>query len=87
MRIPATPISPYVKDWSSNLQRNLIQELEDKFAIEDEGDVSGCLGINITRPTKGTIKMNQPALAKRIVDSLGLKDHAISNSVSQYKSY
>ena len=43
---------------------NLIQELEDKFTIEDEGDVSGYLGINITRPTEGTIKMNQPALTK-----------------------
>ena len=40
---------------------NLIQELEDKFAIEDEGDVSGHLGINITLPTEGAIKMNQPA--------------------------
>ena len=53
---------------------NLIQELEDEFAIEDEGDVSGYLGTNITRPTNGAIKMNQPALTKRIVDSLGLKD-------------
>ena len=51
---------------------NLIQELEDKFTIEDKGDVSGCLGINITRPTEGAIKMNQPALAKPIVDGLGL---------------
>ena len=27
----------------------LVKELEDKFTIEDEGDVSGYLGINITR--------------------------------------
>ena len=26
-----------------------IQELEDKFAVEDEGDVSRCLGINLRR--------------------------------------
>ena len=42
----------------------LIQELEDKFTIEYEGDVSGYLGINITRPAEGAIKMNQPALTK-----------------------
>ena len=53
---------------------NLIKELEEKFTIEDEGDASGHLGANIARPAEGTIKMNQPALTKRIVDSLGLKD-------------
>ena len=42
--------------------------------LSHEGDVSGCLGINITRPMEGAVKMNQPALTKRIVDSLGLKD-------------
>ena len=31
--------------------------------------------IQITRPSKDTIKMNQPALTQRVVDSLGLKDH------------
>ena len=43
-----------------------------KFTIEDEGDISGYLGINITRPTADTIKMNQLALIQRIIDSLGL---------------
>ena len=58
----------------------LVQELEDKFTIEDEGDASGCLGINITRPTKDTVKMNQPALTQRIVDSMGLKDERVHDT-------
>ena len=58
----------------------LAQELEDKFTIEDEGDVSGCLGINITRPAKDTVKMNQPALTQRIVDSMGLKDERVHDT-------
>ena len=45
-----------------------------KFTLEDEGDINSYLGINIARPTKDTIKMNQPALAKRIIESLSLKD-------------
>ena len=52
----------------------LIEELKVKFTLEDEGDINSYLGINIARPTKDTIKMNQPALAKRIIESLSLKD-------------
>ena len=40
---------------------NLVEELDKKFSIEDEGDATNYLGIHITRPTKDTIKMNQPA--------------------------
>ena len=53
---------------------DLLEQLHSKFTLEDEGDISGCLGINITRPDKRTVKMNQPALTQRIVDSLSLKD-------------
>ena len=44
----------------------LVKELADKFTIEDEGNISGYLGINITCPTADTIKMNQPALIQRM---------------------
>ena len=44
------------------------------YKLEDEGDISAYLGINVTRPTQNTIKLNQPALIQRIIDSLGLKD-------------
>ena len=59
---------------------NLVEELDKKFSIEDEGDVTNYLGIHITRPTKDTIKMNQPALTQRIVDSLGLKDQRVHDT-------
>ena len=50
----------------------LAKELTKNFTIEDKGDISGYLGTNITRPTANTsIKMNQPALIQRIIDSLG----------------
>ena len=34
---------------------NLVEELDKKFSIEDEGDVTNYLGTHITRPTKDTI--------------------------------
>ena len=34
------------------------------YTLEDEGDINAYLGINITRPTPKTFKMNQPALIK-----------------------
>ena len=44
------------------------------YTLEDEGDINAYLGINITRPTPKTFKMNQPALIKPIIVSLQLKD-------------
>ena len=35
----------------------LVKELTSKFTIEDEGDISTYLGINITCPTADTIKI------------------------------
>ncbi len=60
----------------------LVNELDREFNIEDEGDVTNYLGIHITRPKEGTIKMTQPALIKRIVDSLGLKDQRVHDTPS-----
>ena len=37
---------------------------EEGLHLEDEGDINAYLGINITRPTPKTFKMNQPALIK-----------------------
>ena len=59
---------------------NLIKELDEKFSTEDEGDVTNYLGMHVTRPSKDTIKMNQPALTQRVVDSLGLKDQRIHDT-------
>ena len=44
------------------------------YTLEDEGDINAYLGINVTCPKQGTFKLNQPALIKRIIDSLGLRD-------------
>ena len=51
-----------------------IEDMKKDYTLEDEGDINAYLGINVTRPTKDTIKLNQPALIKRIIDSLHLKD-------------
>ena len=61
----------------------LIEELKAKFTLEDEGDINSCLGINIARPAKDTIKMNQPALAKRIIESLSLKDQRVHDAPTE----
>ena len=52
----------------------LIQELKKRFTIEDEGNITNYLGINITNPDADTIQMVQPALINRIINTLGLKD-------------
>ena len=44
------------------------------YTLEDEGDINAYLGINVTRPTQTSIKLNQPALIQCIIDSLNLKD-------------
>ena len=51
-----------------------IADMQKDYTLEDEGDIGAYLGINVTRPTKDTIQLNQPALIKRIIDSLQLKD-------------
>ena len=51
-----------------------IASMKTEYKLEDEGDINAYLGINVTRPAQGKIKLNQPALIRRIIDSLGLKD-------------
>ena len=51
-----------------------LASMKTEYKLEDEGDISAHLGINVTRPAHDVIKLNQPALIKRIVDSIGLKD-------------
>ena len=38
------------------------------------------LGMHVARPSKDAIKMNQPALTQRVVDSLGLKDQRMHDT-------
>ena len=51
-----------------------IKELEKRFTIEDKGDITNYLGINIMTPDADTIQMVQPAMIYRIIDTLGLKN-------------
>ena len=44
------------------------------YTLEEEGNINAYLGINVTRPTKTSIKLNQPALIQCIINSLNLKD-------------
>ena len=63
--------------WLHIMMMSRSVHLSGKFisiALEDEGDINAYLGINITRPTKTSIKLKQPTLIQRIIDSLNLKD-------------
>ena len=57
-----------------------IRDLGKDYSLEDEGDINAYLGINVTRPTKDSIELNQPALIKRIIDSIGLKDQRMHDT-------
>ena len=56
------------------LADEFIVDMKKDYTLEDEGDINAYLGINVTRPDANTIKLNQPALCKRIVDAMGIKD-------------
>ena len=51
-----------------------IESMKKDCTLEDEGDVHAHLGVDVTRPSEGVIKPNQPAMIKHIIDSLSLKD-------------
>ena len=57
-----------------NLVDEFIKDMQREYKLEDEGDINAYLGINVTRPTSKTIKLNQPALIRRIVQSMELSD-------------
>ena len=46
------------------LADHFIKDMQRDYVLEDEGDISAYLGINVTRPTRDTIKLNQPAMIK-----------------------
>ena len=60
-----------------------IIDMKKDCTLEDEGDINACLGTNVTRPTKDAIKLNQPALIQRIVDSLQLKDSRMHDTPAE----
>ena len=61
-----SPNPQLLDEWVINMKQD--------FTPEDEGNINAYLGINVTYPTKTSIKLNQPALIQCIIDSLNLKD-------------
>ena len=61
-----SPNPQLLDEWVADMKRD--------YTLEDEGDINAYLGINVTCPTKTSIKLNQPALIQRIINSLNLKD-------------
>ena len=43
---------------------SFVKDMKKDYILEDEGDINAYLGMNVTRPTPATIKLNQPALIK-----------------------
>ena len=67
-------------------------ELVDKFAadmkheckLEDEVNISACLGINVTCPAPTAIKLNQPALIQHVIDSLEIEDDRLHDTPAEH---
>ena len=53
---------------------DFIASMKTEYKLEDEGDVTAYLGINVTRPSPDIIKLNQPAMIQRIIDFMKLTD-------------
>ena len=60
----------FAKD-PTNVQE-IIKSLESNFKLTDEGDLSACLGIDVTKNDDGSWMSSQPYLIDRITKSLNL---------------
>jgi hypothetical protein len=49
-----------------------IREMKRHFDMEDQGDITNYLGINIQRLPNGNVKLSQPHLIKQIIDKVKL---------------
>ena len=70
------------------LADKLIKDLQEKFTLTEEGDVSAYLGVQLDiNKEKGTVTMTQPFLIDRIIDLLGdaVKEANIKSTPSVYK--
>jgi hypothetical protein len=55
----------------------LIQSLSTKFLLQDEGDVSAFLGVQVaTDPTSKTITLSQPGLIEQVIRDVGLDQYS-----------
>ena len=61
--------------WSKEIIDNAVEELQTKFKVTDEGDLSDYLGVNITYLEGGRIKLSQPHLINQILKYLNFQDH------------
>ena len=67
-----------------------INELKQRFDIEDQGDITDYLGVNVERLNNGNIKLSQPHLIDQIVQEVRLSKRvagrqapAVSNKILQ----
>ena len=63
-----------------------IQELQERFNISIEGDVSDYVGVNIEKKEDGTIHMTQPQLIKSIIKEMNFLDSTKPSTTPAYSS-
>jgi hypothetical protein len=63
-----------------------IKELQSRFNISIEGDVSDYVGVNIEKKEDGTIHMTQPQLIKSIIKEMNFLDSTKPSSTPAYSS-
>ena len=57
-----------------------VTDMKKDCTLEDKGDINAHLGMNVTRPPKTSIKLNQPALIQCIINSLNPNDQLQHNT-------
>jgi hypothetical protein len=65
---------------------NVIQELKQKFTLEDQGDVAAYLGIDVARSSveeQPQFKLSQPHLTQRVINSIGLSDSRLHDTPAE----
>ena len=51
----------------------IIKELGERFDVQDEGELSDYLGVNVDRMEDGRIKLSQPQLIQQIIEDLNFR--------------
>ena len=58
----------------------VIKQLQERYNVTDEGDLTDYLGVNVTFKEDGRIKLTQPHLIQQIIDDVNFKDSNKPNS-------
>jgi hypothetical protein len=60
----------------------IVKTLSKNFKVEDQGDLSDCLGVNIERRKDGKIEMTQPTLTFSILKDVGQWENGKKNQAT-----